>query len=201
VLCILAVLRRRTAHVEHAAWTVVVVLMLMLPSASALLPGLRVPAPSALRRYEMPMAAPVRRITVQEPIVLNVTEGKQLTVQSSWEPARGLQWPLIITALYLAIFFALLFRLLFAVFLTARLADGSTVLRNSAANDVLKDIAEEHSIAYPLPQLSESERIRVACVVGSDTPSILLPIEWRQWDAWKLRAVLAHELTHIRRGD
>ena len=30
---------------------------------------------------------------------------------------------------------------------------------------------------------------------------ILLPRDWREWDTWKLRAVLAHELTHVRRGD
>jgi len=37
--------------------------------------------------------------------------------------------------------------------------------------------------------------------VGFSEPAILLPANWQSWDAWKLRAVLAHELAHIRRSD
>ncbi len=37
--------------------------------------------------------------------------------------------------------------------------------------------------------------------VGFFRARILLPRDWRSWDAVKLRAVLAHERAHIRRGD
>jgi len=32
-------------------------------------------------------------------------------------------------------------------------------------------------------------------------PTILLPLDWHQWDSTKLDAVLAHERSHIRRRD
>jgi len=37
--------------------------------------------------------------------------------------------------------------------------------------------------------------------VGQIAPTILLPIGWREWDAAKFQAVLAHEEAHIRRAD
>jgi GWxTD domain-containing protein len=37
--------------------------------------------------------------------------------------------------------------------------------------------------------------------VGWLAPKILLPIAWREWDAMKLRAVLAHEEEHVRGAD
>ena len=200
VLCILAI-ARRSAHLQHAAWTIVAVSMLLLPVASALLPALRLAAPLPLNRYEVAPADPVRRVIMEQLMVLNVDDVKPLSVRSSWNKARVPQWPVVVTGLYLAISVAVLFRLILGVVFTARLVGRSTVLRDSAANHALTNIAEEHGIPYPLPQVCESDRIRVACVVGSDTLSILLPVEWHRWDTWKLRAVLAHELTHIRRAD
>ncbi|PYT35874.1 MAG: hypothetical protein DMG58_00910 [Acidobacteria bacterium] len=46
-----------------------------------------------------------------------------------------------------------------------------------------------------------SRAVAVPITVGAKEPAILLPGDWQSWDDWKLRAVLAHELAHIRRGD
>jgi beta-lactamase regulating signal transducer with metallopeptidase domain len=37
--------------------------------------------------------------------------------------------------------------------------------------------------------------------IGFTRPVVLLPAGWREWDARKVRSVLAHELAHARRGD
>ena len=52
-----------------------------------------------------------------------------------------------------------------------------------------------------LPRVRESESISVPMTVGQISPIILLPMGWREWDAAKLQAVLAHEEAHIRRSD
>lgn len=46
-------------------------------------------------------------------------------------------------------------------------------------------------------------RRQSACRWQSDgrSPAVILPRNWTEWDDWKLRAVLVHELAHIRRGD
>ncbi len=51
------------------------------------------------------------------------------------------------------------------------------------------------------PRVRESESISVPMTVGQVSPTILLPIGWREWDSAKLQAVLAHEEAHIRRAD
>jgi beta-lactamase regulating signal transducer with metallopeptidase domain len=49
--------------------------------------------------------------------------------------------------------------------------------------------------------LCESASIGTPATIGWRRPLILLPVDWRSWDADDRRAVLAHELGHIARGD
>jgi uncharacterized protein (TIGR03435 family) len=47
----------------------------------------------------------------------------------------------------------------------------------------------------------ESDGVASPVTLGVIRPRILLPIDWREWDATKLAAVLAHEHSHISRRD
>lgn len=51
------------------------------------------------------------------------------------------------------------------------------------------------------PAIYESEAVNVPLAGGFRSAFVLLPASWKTWDEWKLRAVLSHEFTHIRRGD
>lgn len=50
-------------------------------------------------------------------------------------------------------------------------------------------------------ELRESSELTGAATVGWRRPVVLLPVEWRTWSKTELRAVLAHELAHVRGGD
>ncbi len=50
-------------------------------------------------------------------------------------------------------------------------------------------------------QLCESSELSTAATLGWRRPLVLLPVHWRKWSGDERRAVLAHELAHIRRGD
>ena len=50
-------------------------------------------------------------------------------------------------------------------------------------------------------EIRESDRVAAPVTLGIVRPAIVLPADWRQWDAPKLDAVLAHERSHIRRHD
>jgi len=47
----------------------------------------------------------------------------------------------------------------------------------------------------------ESASVSVPVTLGAFTPTILLPLAWREWDQAKLHSVLCHELSHARRHD
>jgi len=50
-------------------------------------------------------------------------------------------------------------------------------------------------------RVQESERVASPVTMGVLRPAILLPLDWRNWGAAKLDAVLVHERSHIRRRD
>jgi hypothetical protein len=50
-------------------------------------------------------------------------------------------------------------------------------------------------------EIRESDRIAAPVTLGIWRPAILLPADWREWNAAKLDAVLAHERSHVKRYD
>ena len=50
-------------------------------------------------------------------------------------------------------------------------------------------------------ELREVADLGSPATAGWRRPVILVPPDWRDWDASERRAVLAHELAHIIRGD
>jgi beta-lactamase regulating signal transducer with metallopeptidase domain len=50
-------------------------------------------------------------------------------------------------------------------------------------------------------EVLETTLLSVPVTVGYLRPRILLPSDWREWPEDRLRAVVRHELAHIRRGD
>ncbi len=65
------------------------------------------------------------------------------------------------------------------------------LLRRSAAAHVTPDGTE----------LRESDRVTAPVTLGILKPTVVLPVDWREWDQAKLNAVVAHERSHLRRRD
>jgi len=51
------------------------------------------------------------------------------------------------------------------------------------------------------PSLAESRAVSVPLTVGVFHPVIVVPSGWREWPSAKLAAVIAHEVSHVRRND
>lgn len=191
---------RANTQLRHAAWTGVLVSMLILPIASFVLPPLPLPAAAANRLKPVLSAPTPARVYNAHPIRLDFAT-RTVEQPAATTSSAPVAWTTYATAIYLLFAFAFLSRVLIGICLTRRLLTGTTTLRDSEANDVLDRVADRQNAPYPLPILLESKEVTVPCVVALDQPAILLPVEWRTWDEWKLQAVLAHELTHARRGD
>jgi len=66
--------------------------------------------------------------------------------------------------------------------------------------EVLAKQAAAAGIRKP-PALMESGALAVPITMGWMRPRIILPATWREWNESKIGVVLAHELSHVRRGD
>lgn len=199
------VFRLRTAPIQHALWTIVLMSMLMLPVASIVLPaiplGLSTPLlPLALAEYPPPVQPSLTRVQRTRPVVIEVGPATVLHPGPTRLPASPV-WPRVLVGIYLAGVLALFVRLCLGLFLSERLVARSSTIWNSRPNAVLEEIASKQLAKVSLPRLYESDQVSAPVVVCGEGVSILLPPACRQWDKSKLRAALAHELAHVRRGD
>ncbi|MGC1658516.1 MAG: M56 family metallopeptidase [Candidatus Acidiferrales bacterium] len=127
--------------------------------------------------------------------------------QQAATPRRSFNWPAAAVAIYLVVAVLLLARLMFGFFLSRRLLRASRTLHDSSIVRKLAEIANSSAgfrdVPRPraLPHLAESDFVFVPVTLGVLRPAIILPAGWRDWDDAKLAAVLAHELSHVRRRD
>jgi beta-lactamase regulating signal transducer with metallopeptidase domain len=172
--CILRALRIRTAAVRHAAWTTVVIAMLLLPIWSVAGPKVALAVlPSTAVSLEVDSApgnlAPQPSVT---PGLTPIAE----TASTVSDSGPGL-WVFI--AAYLVGVFALLSRLAIGTVHAHRLRRNAVVHAGRAT----------------------SARCATPITVGWLSPVLILPRGWERWSAAQLDAVLTHEREHARRRD
>jgi prepilin-type processing-associated H-X9-DG protein len=76
----------------------------------------------------------------------------------------------------------------------------SEPLVDSALIDTVALLRAEMSCAHPVEVRSSAE-LATAATIGWRRALILLPLDWQTWNDQERRAVLAHELAHVCRGD
>ena len=94
----------------------------------------------------------------------------------------------------------LLLRALVGAAAVARLRRSAQPIEDETAWEALRGRARACGLER-LPQLAACDRTAVPLTTGVLRPMIVLPATWRDWGEPKLRAVLAHELAHVSRGD
>lgn len=177
--CILCALRIRTAAVQHAAWTMVVIAMLLLPIWSVA--GPKVPLavlPANAASWDSGSGASpdpgnvAPRASVTQPGPTPIAETAPTVSQST----RGM---VVLMGAYLLGALALLIRLAIGTVHAHRLRRG-TVMHAGRAT---------------------SARCATPITVGWLSPVLILPEGWERWSAAYLDAVLTHEHEHARRHD
>ncbi len=173
---ILWALRIRPAAGQHAAWTTVLVVMLLLPIWSVAGPHLALPvlpvsvATSISQPSRNPdLAVPLAGATLPLPGTLDPSSGRGAVL-----PLRS-----ILIGLYLVGAIALLTRLAIGTLQALKLCRAA-VIRDGRATSV---------------------RCATPITVGWFAPVLILPEGWQRWPAAQLDAVLTHEGAHARRRD
>jgi beta-lactamase regulating signal transducer with metallopeptidase domain len=110
----------------------------------------------------------------------------------------AVEWSTFALVAYLSIALVFVLRIILGLACACRLVKSSTRITHSR---VISRLLSPAQGARKLPFAHESQRVSVPLTVGVLSPSILLPLSWREWDDTKLDAVIAHELSHVLRRD
>jgi beta-lactamase regulating signal transducer with metallopeptidase domain len=172
VAVVLRALRLRSPRAAHRAWSVVVVVMLLLPAFVALGPELRVPLLPAhiTGRIAAPAADDVATARADVPMAATVPPGAT---------RRSMAWAAAAMTIYLLV----------VAFFVAHLAVG-----------LHRVLALRRTAVQVRGRLTHQACV-VPMTVGVVAPVIILPADWASWDDAELSAVLAHEEEHVRRRD
>ncbi len=124
-----------------------------------------------------------------------------VTIEQTWRFNKvpvGLQrinWPLVVWLAGVATALAPAAAGLLSI---RRLLQRARPVRNPDWQDLLAGIAQDEARA---PRLLISDEIAVPVTAGIITPRIILPATSEHWTVLRLRAVLLHEMAHVRRRD
>lgn len=214
VAIVLAALRVRSAGVRHAAWTAVLAAMLLMPILPRIIPAipipLNVPGATDAMSWEQPdefrlrspdgavgaplglVQPPARGDASQSSAILPNKEsaGGSLSPGADTRPTAGALWALLALGIYVAGLLFFLLRLLVGWVAMRRLVRGCTTCDGPSAGFSTGPVV-----------VSESQHVAAPLTTGVFSRRIILPATWRTWSEEKLRAVLAHELEHVRRRD
>jgi beta-lactamase regulating signal transducer with metallopeptidase domain len=203
---VLALARVQSSTVRHAAWTSVVVAMLLMPFLPYAVPSFELPAPSRVATTiasvpdELPFVGEVdlnnalgayigNTGRIIPPPSIEVTyfpEGD--SVRAVADPSSRIGtlplWLIGAAGIYAMGLGMLLVRWALAARFIARLRRQSQPI----ATPVAVDVFESPLAATPM-------------AVGIFSPWIVLPTDWRSWSPAKLAGVLAHERAHVERRD
>jgi beta-lactamase regulating signal transducer with metallopeptidase domain len=156
-------------------------------------PPAKVEAPH--ENQEFPAVA-IPPITLDFPLPKTVPHAESPTS----EPRIHWTWSAWIAAIYLAGVALALLRLALGVWGVKSLARRAKAIDEPAILELVDALRNDLGIVRPV-ETRESHEVGTPATVGWRRPVLLLPKDWRTWNAEERVAVLAHELAHVRNGD
>ena len=212
VFAVAMMLRRASAGLRHLVWTGGIAAVLLLPLASLILPWrlpvVRLPAAESPAAPERPSSAavPIPRTAAPQvdrlagapaPAAQRVLPGASVARGAPLSPAATVRWVLW---MWVAGAGMVLLRLLRGVVLVWNVRRRAEPLAEPAWTQPLVEAADRLGLERE-PRLLVSDAVLMPIVCGFLDPAIVLPAAARLWSAERRRAVLYHELAHVRRSD
>jgi HEAT repeat protein/beta-lactamase regulating signal transducer with metallopeptidase domain len=213
VFLLATALRRASAGLRHLVWSGGIAAVLVLPLVTLILPWrlpvVRLPAAEGPAAPARPSAAdaPISLATAPSPLDERAGASGPAAQRSQpsgslergWtlSPAATVRWVLGIWVLGAGL---VLLRLLRGVVLVRRVRRRAEPLTDPGWTQPLVDAADRLGLARE-PRLLVSDAVMMPILCGFVDPAIVLPAAASRWSAERRRAVLYHELAHVRRSD
>ena len=184
-------LRRKSAAVRGFVWSMAIVGCLIVPLFSLVLPKwelgiLPVETPTSIAQSQL-SPKPVSSIAIAP------TQSQPNPVKGQSGSLTALQWTDGIAIVWTGAGLFLLIRLIVGI--------GAVWHISACSNNFNSAVKQRLSNWDRRVNVRLSNRITVPMVWGFLRPVILLPVDADQWQTERLRAVLLHELAHIKRWD
>lgn len=201
----LKLLRIKDPQVEITVWKIVLIaavaMPLLVPLTRLTIPDTHPDTPSlashargdislpefdwlwtdALSRVAQPAPVPIERSGSASHVLKPSSTARE--PRATWQiPIEGIDWPDVASGLYLLVSGVLLLKLLVGLAMLVRLARTARLITVPPAG----------------ARVYASELVTVPVTFAS---VILVPGDWETWSGVRQRAVLAHELSHVARGD
>ena len=183
-------LRRKSAAVRGFVWSLAIIGCLIIPLFSLVLPkwelGILPEAPVSIASSQL-STKPVSSI----PIAPIPPQPNPVTSQSG--PLTAMHWTDWIAIVWAGVGLFLFIRLIVGI--------GAIWHVSARSNNFSRAVEDFRSNWNRRANVRLSNRITVPIVWGFLRPVILLPVDANRWRTERLRAVLLHELAHIKRWD
>jgi beta-lactamase regulating signal transducer with metallopeptidase domain/HEAT repeat protein len=211
LLCALAItvaMYRSSAGARHLVWLVTLGTLLLVPAMAAWAPPLRLEILPSVVQVASP-AAPVAATdskTLHSDVAAPVASDSRTIEPNSGSGAvdgvtlsrfSGIS---IFFAIWAAIAFAIAMWLAYGALTVRRIVRNAQPLDTQDWLTPLWEVADRLELEEP-PRLLGSDEAKMPFACGFTRPTIVLPSECEQWSEDRRRAVLLHELAHVKRRD
>jgi beta-lactamase regulating signal transducer with metallopeptidase domain/HEAT repeat protein len=204
-------MQRASAGARHLVWLVTVAALLLVPALTAWAP---------LRLRMLPAeASPVLAVTPASPAQLSLTaagaKGSDIvisapnTIGGAGLASGSIEKPTgftvmggisLLLLIWAAVLVVITGSLGYAALVVRRIVNRARPLDSEDWLTPLWEVSDRLALEEP-PRLLRSEDAKMPFACGLFTPTIVLPAECDGWSLDRRRAVLLHELAHVRRHD
>jgi beta-lactamase regulating signal transducer with metallopeptidase domain len=180
---LLALFRVKNPSVRLAAWTAALFGSWLIPALTLTLPAVKLPGVPGYQTSAVVKSLAFRNfgIAPRNPQLPGIA-----APPGTFSARQPAPWPRLLLALYCLGAAVLLLRLVTGLVLSRRL------IRESRPTG--------RSLLGGLP-VHDSSELAVPAALGVLRSLVVLPRDWREWNAPQLEAILAHEQSHVRRHD
>jgi beta-lactamase regulating signal transducer with metallopeptidase domain/HEAT repeat protein len=208
-------MQRASAGARHLVWLVTLAALLLVPGLTAWAPiPIRVlpPAPKAVSNAKSPNAASAvpaantvdlvnknEKLSVNAPFASTV-DASRAGVISGIAASPVLSVLSIIFLVWAAVLLAIAASLGYATLMVHRIVNRARPLDSADWLSPLFEVSDRLALDEP-PRLLRSEDAKMPFACGVFRATIVLPAECDSWSLDRRRAVLLHELAHVRRHD